>query len=138
MAENTHPMSGGSGAGGTILATLKANPVGFFLAAMLLLAVIVPPRKRKYKPKRKYTKRRKKGGSVAKVPGNPGKKKKGKKVHKDYKFLKSKGYGHLVNQPRIKKTTRARRTSGNLPAWRIKGSPEAVARMKKLRGMRKK
>lgn len=125
--DNIHPMTGpGSGA----MNLLKSNPFGAFLAAMFLLALIVSPRKRKYKPKRKYVRRRKSrksGNPCKKNPGNPGKKKKARKAKKSAKI-------------RIRKRTPGPRhtSKGQLPAWRIKGSPEAIARMKKLRGMRKK
>jgi len=104
-----------------IIAFLKGSPVFAILSSLFLLALILPPRKRKYKPSRR------------KRSGNPGKKKAAPKKKKGRKAKKA-----AKKQARKRTPGRRRSTTGHLPPWRIKGSPEAIARMKRLRGMRKK
>ena len=122
-ANNLHPISGpGSG----IMTALRSNPIGAFLAGMLLLAAILPARKRKYRPKKKRSRKRRKGYRVN--PGNPlnpGKKSKRKGSKK-------------TRSPAPRRASGPRRsTKAAVPAWRVKGSPEARAHMAKLRAKRK-
>lgn len=114
---------------GNLLASLKSNPVFAFLSSLVLLAFIMPPRKRKYRPKKRRGYKRRKGYRVS--PGNPGSQKK-----KSKKSKKSKKTPKIRPQ---KTTSGRRRVSGSqLPAWRVKGSPEAKAHMAKIRAKRKK
>lgn len=131
----THPLAGAKESAGKVFDLAKENPIGIFILGMSLLALIIPPRKRKYKPKKKYHYKRKKGTTKTDhVKGHKKRKTKKSKVQKVKQPVRS----LTVVKHRKSASISKKQHSSVLPAYRIKGSPEAVAYMANLRAKRNK